>query len=177
MITPLRQKIVFIALLLLILLNEVHAQDQQENDSIKKLIPSVKNSKVLVENNNKIAYLFGAISIDSSLFYSNKARQLAKKIKFRKGLAVSYSYTARAYMDKGNFTNAFENFTNALSLFKEEKDSVNVLDCYSGLSFVASYGSSQFKSLNYSLEALKYAEALKDTSSLITIYNPLGVII
>lgn len=152
------------------------AQEQQQIDSIKKINSTTKNKKELVENINKLAYLFGGINLDSSLFYSNKARVIAKDIGFTKGLAVSYSYTARAMIEKSNIEGSIENFDKALQLFQQENDSVNILDCYRGLSYVSSYGSSQLKCLNYNLKSLVFAEKLKDTTSLSVIYNNIGAI-
>ena len=152
------------------------AQEQKNIDSIKAYNLLENNEKTLVENNNKLAYLFGGINIDSSLYYSSKAMDIAKKIKYRKGLAVSYSYTARGMIEKGNFNGAIENFNKSLELFIEEKDSVNILDCYGGLSYVTSYGASQLKGLNYNLKALNYAEHLKDTVRMSIAYNNIGTI-
>lgn len=159
-----------------IYVSELYAQDQQKIDSIKIVNSVEKNQKILVDNSNEIAYLYGSIDIDSSLFYSNKAKQIAKKIAYRKGLAVAHSYTARGMIDRGKFNVAIENFNTALELFIVEKDSVNILDCYSGLGYVASYASSQLKCLDYNLKALSYAEKLKDTASLSSIYNNIGSI-
>ena len=124
----------------------IKAQEQQQIDSIKTVNSLEKDQKALVENNNKLAYLFGGVNLDSSLFYSNKARVLATTIKYNKGLAVSYSYIARAMIEKSNIEASIDNFGKALVLFEKEKDSVNILDCYRGLSYVSSYGSSQLKS-------------------------------
>ena len=173
--TPL-QKFLLLFCCLFFYLIGLNAQDQKKIDSIKIYNSSLKNEKALVENYNKLAYLFGGINIDSSLFYSTKAMQIAKKIKFRKGLAVSYSNTARGMIENGNVNVALENFDAALELFKEEKDTVNILDCYRGMSYVASYGSSQLKGLDYNLKALNFAKHLKDTVSMATIYNNIGSI-
>jgi signal transduction histidine kinase/Tfp pilus assembly protein PilF len=51
-----------------------------------------------------------------------------------------------------------------------------MLDCYSGMSYLASYSSNQLNSLDYNLKAINIAEQLRDTSSLSTIYNNLGAI-
>ncbi|SDX60465.1 Signal transduction histidine kinase [Lutibacter oricola] len=174
--SPLRQIALFNSLLLLLCFVELNAQDQKKIDSIKSYNLSESNQKILVSNYNKLSYLYGAINLDSSLFYSNKAMTVAKKINFNKGLAVSYSYIARGMIEKGNIKSSLENFDKAIELFKEQQDSINILDSYRGMSYVASYSSSQLSSLDYNLKALNYAEALKDTISMSIIYNNLGSI-
>ena len=155
---------------------QLQAQDQQKIDSIQLLNAVEKNQKTLVENYNKLSYLFGSINIDSSLFYSNKALLKAEELGCKKELAVAYSYIARGMIEKGNLTGSIENFSKALTLFEKERDSINILDCLRGLSYVTSYGASQLKSLNYNLKALNYAEGLKDTITMSIIYNNIGSI-
>lgn len=155
---------------------QLQAQDQLKIDSIQLLNAVEKNQKTLVENYNKLSYLFGSINIDSSLFYSNKALSKAKELGYNKELAVAHSYIARGMIEKGNLTGSIENFSKALTLFEAKKDSVNILDCLRGLSYVTSYGASQLKTLNYNLKALSYAEGLKDTITMSIIYNNIGSI-
>ena len=176
MITPLRQITLLIITIGFGFFCKLNAQEPKKIDSLRALNATEQDQKKIVENNNQIAYHFGAINIDSSLFYSHKAGQIAKKINFRNGLAVSYSYTARGMLDRGNIPAAIKNFSIAFDLFKKENDSVNLLDCLRGLSYAASYGSSQLKSLDYNLKALNYANGLKDTASLANVYNNIGAI-
>lgn len=145
-------------------------------DSLKTCNLSETNTQHVVNNHNEIAYLFGAIDTDSSLFYSQKGLTMAKETGYKHGLAVAYSYSARAMIQKGQLGPSIENFKNAVALFTEEKDSVNMLDCYNGLSYVYSYAASQLESLDYNLKALNVAESLKDTANLSIIYNNLGTI-
>ena len=150
--------------------------EQFQIDSLQKQNRIESDQEQLVDNYNQIAYLFGGISIDSSLHYSQKGMLLAQEINYDHGLAVSHLYTARALIQDGKLKPAMENFNKALSQFIQERDSVNLLDCYSGMSYLASYESNQLKSLNYNLKALKIAEKLKDTTSLSIRYNNIGAI-
>lgn len=151
-------------------------QEQIKVDSLKELNKVETNQEQIVDKYNQIAYLFGGINIDSSLVYSQKGIILAKEINYLHGLAVSHSYHARALIEAGKLKLSMENFDKALSQFSLEGDSINMLDCYSGISYLASYESSQLKSLNYNLKALEFAEKLRDTSSLSARYNNIGAI-
>ncbi|MUP38344.1 tetratricopeptide repeat protein [Labilibaculum sp. 44] len=150
--------------------------EQFQIDSLQKQNRIEANQEQLVDNYNQIAYLFGGISIDSSLHYSQKGMLLAQKVNYDHGLAVSHLYTARALIQDGKLKPAMENFNRALSQFIQERDSVNLLDCYSGMSYLASYESNQLKSLDYNLKALEIAEKLRDTTSLSIRYNNIGAI-
>ncbi|PXY02599.1 hypothetical protein DF185_00455 [Marinifilum breve] len=174
------QSIYKIALLCLsVAVNSVSIAQQSEQeviDSLKNINEQLKNNKELVDNYNRIALAYGAINIDSSLLYSEKGKLLAKELQYWNGLATSHSYYARASIQTSNLKAAIENFHIALDLFKQANDSINILDTYRGLSYVSSYGSSQLKTLSYNLEALKYAESLRDTASLSILYNNIGTV-
>ncbi|MFA9379414.1 MAG: hypothetical protein ACERKZ_22140, partial [Lachnotalea sp.] len=118
-------------------------QEQIKVDSLKELNKVETNQEQIVDKYNQIAYLFGGINIDSSLVYSQKGIILAKEINYLHGLAVSHSYHARALIEAGKLKLSMENFDKALSQFSLEGDSINMLDCYSGISYLASYESSQ----------------------------------
>src|SRR5665648_381484 len=150
--------------------------EQSQIDSLHSRNLIEKDKKEQVSNYNQIAYFFGGFNTDSSLFYSQKAMALANEIKYNQGLAIAHSYTARGLVEKSQFKLALENYVFALNLFITEKDSINILDCYRGMSYVASFGASQLKSLDYNLKALNLAEILKDTGSLSIIYNNIGTI-
>lgn len=164
----------FIALFLFLGVESSFAQEQHQIDSIKTHNLTESNQEQLVMNYCEIAYLFGGFNTDSSLFYSEKAMHLAQKIEYHEGLAVAYLYIARGSVQNGEVKRSIENYHLALDLSSKLSDSVNMLDCYRGLSFIASYGSSQLKSLEYNLKALELAEALHDTVSLSIIFNNIG---
>ena len=152
------------------------AQEQYFIDSLKTANKLEQSKQQIVKNNNEIAFLFGAINLDSSFFYINKARAIAKEIEYKHGLAISYSYEARVHVEKGEIEQAIENYNKSLNIFISEKDSLMILDTYKGMSYIYSYGSSQLNSLDYNLKALKIAESIKDTLSLGTIYNNIGTV-
>lgn len=149
---------------------------QFQLDSIKGRIKIENDKKQLVTDYNRIAYLYGDISLDSSLLYSKKGIVLSREINYSHGLAVSHSYIAHAMVGKGELKQAIENYEIALLLFVDEKDSVNILDCYRGLGYVASFGASQLKCLDYNQKALEIASHLCDSASLSVIYNNIGTI-
>ncbi|WP_195715291.1 ATP-binding protein [Ancylomarina sp. 16SWW S1-10-2] len=169
-------KYIFTLIYFLIGITTINAQDQQIIDSLKKHNLNESNLEVVVDNDNEISYSFGAISIDSSLFYSNKAINLAEKINYKYGLAIAHSYTARAMLEKDMFKRAIDHFNQSINLFIDLENYPNILDGYRGLAYIYSFGSAQIKSLDYNFKALKIAEQLQDSSSLSTIYNNIGTI-
>lgn len=173
----LRKNLSFTIFLLFIFIAIItQAQEQRLIDSLHIVNKTEENPKNRVDHYTLIAYSFGNISTDSSLRYSKMARDLADSIHYKKGLAVSYSYIARASMQYGLLVDAINNFQLCLPIYWEDDDSVNILDTYRGLSYVYSYGKNQKQSLIYNLKSLNIAEALNDSISLSVIYNNLGAI-
>lgn len=151
-------------------------QEQIKVDSLKELFQIETDDYKLVDLSNEIAYTYGIISIDSSLVYSKNAICLAKEIKYTHGLGVAFSYVARASAQIGEMKMALEHYDKAIEVFSKLSDSVNLLDSYRGISYMASYAGNQLTSLDYNRKALKIAEGLKDTQSLSVIYNNIASI-
>ncbi len=165
---------------IIFLFGDVSAQDMEKEqfklDSLKQLYQLETDHYKLVDLSNEIAYTYGIISIDSSLVYSKKALQLAKQINYTHGLGISHSYVARASAQIGEIKTALENFDKAIDIFSSEADSLNLLDNYRGIAYIASYSGNQLASLNYNKKALSLAEKLHDTLSLSIIYNNIASI-
>ncbi|PKQ61610.1 hypothetical protein BZG02_15615 [Labilibaculum filiforme] len=151
-------------------------QEKLKIDSLKKQVRTETNPNKLVDLNNEIAITYGIVSIDSSLVYSKKAKVLAEKNNYNHGLATSYSYIGRASAQIGEMKIALENYDLALEKFVIEKDSLNILDTYRGISYAVSYTGNQLASLDYSKKALDLAEKLKDTISISSLYNNIASI-
>lgn len=154
------------------------AQDEELHliDSLNTVNTIEIDEKVIVHNNNEIAYLFASINIDSTFFYIKKALQIAERIDYKKGMAECHIYFARAYIDMGKHTEAIKSYNKSLEINEELKDSINILQIYRGLGFVYSHEASQIPCLNYNIKALTYAEQLKDSLSLSIIYNNIATI-
>ena len=154
------------------------AQDDEQIqiDSLKKVNTSLSISPQLIDNYNMLAYHYGALDADSSLYYSTKAGILAKDIDYPYGFGIAHYSQARVWVEKSDFKTALTNYSIALSSFEDEKDSINMLSCYKGMSYVSSYNASHLASIDYNLKALDIAEKLNDSISLSVIYNNIGAI-
>lgn len=164
----------FLLVTLIFGLSTTYAQEEQIIDSLQRQNLIEPDPHVVVDNNNEISYSFGGINIDSSLYYSNLALSQAEVIDYDRGKALSHSYIARGMVDKGEYKSAIEHYNASLAYSVILKDSLNMLLCYRGLSYVNSYASSQLKSLDCAFKALSIAEALQDSTSISIIYNNIG---
>jgi tetratricopeptide (TPR) repeat protein len=123
----------FFFLFSLIVSNIFIAQNPQI-DSLKKLLFVEREDTQRV---NEIAALSKQLILigdfDSAMYYNQKANLLSSKIKFKKGLAVSYTYYGLIYFSKGNYHEAVKNYYLSLKLREELKDKAGIAATYHNL--------------------------------------------
>jgi signal transduction histidine kinase len=145
-------------------------------DSLKTITRIEPDLKQRVHNYNEIAYHYGSINVDSTFFFIKKAMAIADSLNYKKGMAESHLYMARASAQEGMLNEGIENFHLALDLFVEQKDSSNILMAYRGLAYVSSYSANQLTNLDYNLKALSLAEQLKDSASISVMFNNIAAV-
>lgn len=155
---------------------KAETEELHQIDSIKERTRIETNQEHLVGNYNDLAALYGTVDIDSSIYYCQKAKAVAKRIDYREGLAIAHLYTGRGLVEKSRFIDAIEQYNRGLELFITLNDSLNILYCYRALGYVYSYAASQLKCLDYNFKALAIAEAIKDTVSRSICYNNIATI-
>ncbi|GGF10176.1 tetratricopeptide repeat-containing sensor histidine kinase [Flavobacterium limi] len=80
-------------------------------DSLKKVVKNTKIDTLKADQYNRIADLYKEIDPDSTFYYAQKAMTISLKKEYHFGLAT-------AYLNKGNASVIFGDYTNALKLFK-----------------------------------------------------------
>jgi signal transduction histidine kinase len=147
---------------------------QHQIDSLKTAFANELNEQNKVTIYNEIAYLHGEKSIDSAIWYCNKAIALGEKTDYKKGIADARLNLGRALIEKSKFPEGIENYHEALSYFEEVNDKEKLLLTYRAISYAYSYGASQITSLNYYYKAIEIAEELNDSISISVIFNNLA---
>jgi serine phosphatase RsbU (regulator of sigma subunit) len=117
---PLRVKI--FPLLLLLLCTMLHAQDQKNIDSLENILPTLKEDTARVNVLAELAYELLHENPDSSLAYSTKALELAKKLDYKKGMGLAYNQMGTYYSTTANFPKALESLVQALKIYEGMSD-------------------------------------------------------
>ncbi|RZJ73538.1 sensor histidine kinase [Flavobacterium sp.] len=104
-----------------------------------------------------------------------KNAESAKKIKYEAGEAMSYSNLALVYNFKGEHNLSVENAFKAIRLFEKIGDKSKVAREYGELGYAMKRRNLR-KAQFYMLKGKKLAEAIQDTTALLSIYNNYGVI-
>ncbi len=110
----------YILSILLILLGFTALAQSHKIDSLRKALAGEKEDTNKSKTLNSLAgALFSAGEYDSTLFYANRAKALAERIGFERGLAAIYCNLANATSYKGNNAMGIEYASKALEISKK----------------------------------------------------------
>lgn len=146
-------------------------------DSLKQLILLNKEDTSMVNHLNAISREFQKIgSYDSSLFYSNNALILAIKLKYQKGMAISYHFIGNNYYYQGNYNKSLKNYLKALSIREKMGDKKGVASTHQNIGNIYLYQGNYKKALNNLLQALEIAKKIEDKQIIADVNNNIGII-
>jgi tetratricopeptide (TPR) repeat protein len=109
----------FISLLFCFFTSLAHAQDRRVVDSLQQLYNSAHQdtSKVLLLA--EMAYEFRTIKPDTALLLGKESYNLAKKVRFERGLAWAAARMGAAWQRKNNLDSALEKYEEARQIFDQ----------------------------------------------------------
>lgn len=113
---------------------------------------------------------------DRAFNYATEALELSKKINYRKGIPIGYSYLARIYNARANFDLAIENLNKSTKIFIELKDDLNIAHNYAELGVIFSKKGNFTEAISNLIKALKKYEKAGDELSVGFTYNNIGIL-
>ncbi len=150
-----------------------------EFDSLKIVLGNLKNDTLKV--NCLIAlgktYPFDIFSLpDSAIYYEKRAKELAIKIDYKKGIAQSLNYIGDFCFRKRNYAETINYWQQASETYNELSDNSNVFTMQSNIG--ALFFNIRFpdKSNEFYFNALKSADKMRDTLKIIEVLNNIGAI-
>ncbi len=81
----------------------------------------------------KISALYESINLDSSLLLGEQALQFSNKIKYQKGIALSYTCIGYYYNAKGNYERSLENFIESKKIYEATKDYLPACEAFNAI--------------------------------------------
>ncbi len=119
-----RPLVLYIALcittLLLLSIESLQAQ-MKDISALRARIPSLTDSTERVSVYARLGMLYTIRSLDSSYYFSARALDLAKRIKYRRGEAEALNVLGFYYIEKANPYLAYKYSNEALAIFEQEK--------------------------------------------------------
>lgn len=113
--------------------------------------------------------------VDSTIFYCNKALDIAKAINDSSIMASLYTNLGRVYVEQGRFEEAYESQFAALAIDEARKDSIGMGYSYVGIGISYSIQGKYDKSVKYFKKSAEMRAAMGQTARLANTYNNLGI--
>ncbi|WP_299459249.1 tetratricopeptide repeat protein [uncultured Microscilla sp.] len=172
---PLKTKITFLFLFSFLLVLPLQAQ-KKAIDSLFNLLNDKKVDTFQVNLLVKLSGAYTYVNPEEARKYAAQALEMAKKIKYSKGIANAYSSTGVVHSEQGNPGEAIKNYLQGLKIAESinnqrivAKISLNMGNVYSRLGDI-------MKAKEYAQRALAIYQKLEDQNRIATSYNNLGAI-
>ena len=163
-----------LSLLFVVTFSTVFAQNEFNRLQVNLKKATEDTTRVLVYRDLMKYYLYN--NTDSSNLYKIKAKELAQKINYKKGLALIDILDAINYENKGEFEEAKKLLQNSLEIFYHEDYYKGVATTYNQLGVIEAKQSNYKIATNYFLRALTIYERYNDTLGIVQSYLKLGVV-
>ncbi|MBL0048130.1 MAG: tetratricopeptide repeat protein [Bacteroidetes bacterium] len=166
----------FFFLLILALSSTAVSAQNSEIDSLKKVIASLPDDTNKVNTLNTLAKSYFSTNADEAIQTSNKARDLAEKINFTKGVALALKNSGIGFYKKGQYVEALNDWELSKKIYEKAGDKKGVANMLSNLGVIYRDQADDEKALDLYLQALKIAEEIKDSVRTMTVLLNIGTI-
>lgn len=134
------------------------------------------DSFALVDSYNKIAFDTKKSDIIKAISALNKAENLAKIIKYKKGEAISYMYEAGIYQQQGFTKRALSVFFNSLSIFKNINDTFHIAKVNQLIAFSLLAEEKYDSAIIVYTKSLAVYSKLNSKEEIVNVNNSIGMI-
>lgn len=141
---------------------------QTSQHSIDSLI-SILNRQTKSQQVNTlvdISNIYAGINLDSSKFYADKAFNVSEEIGNDTLKIKTLMYLGHTSWERGNYTEAIENFNKSLVISNKINDTTTIADAYNGLGIVYSKLGKLNTSISYYFKTLKIYEKFRDSAGM-----------
>ncbi len=164
-----------IIIFLLILFRTVGLAQNKLTDSLRQLLDITKDdtSRVLVLTNLGLQYR--NTNPDSTIYYCEKALELARQIKFQRGEAFALSTIGIGLREKGDLPKALELEIQGLQIAESNNYAIEAAFCLRRIGLVYMDLKDYPNSINYLYKALNKHETVQYKKGMVTEYMNLGM--
>lgn len=140
--------------------------------TLKQSLSSIKDSTQYVDAVNRISLLFYEQNADSTLYYALRAREIAFRLEYARGLADATNNMGIVFDIKGNIQLALRYYNDAYNQYTALNDSSNIVQTLMNIGSVYSVSGKDQKALANFDKALSLGNLIAhDSITAIVIYN------
>ncbi|MCX6231990.1 MAG: tetratricopeptide repeat protein [Bacteroidetes bacterium] len=169
-------KLKYIFFFLIFLLPIICNSQQKLIDSLGKVIAKSKEDTLRVNSINALSKAYFSTKPSESVRYGNEAKNLSEKLKYKRGLALSYKNIGIGYYQQGIYTSAISNWDQAMAVWDSLGDKVGVSNMLNNEGSVYFNQGDDAKALELYLKSLKIAEDIHDTLRVVTALYNIGAV-
>ncbi|RLD53018.1 MAG: hypothetical protein DRI97_13900 [Bacteroidetes bacterium] len=164
-------------LILVVLFISFQASAQKSQiDSLKTIFKETREDTSKVNILNEIAALAYSSDPDEAIAFGTEAKDLAKKIKYQRGLATAYKNIGLGHYFKDEYKEALQNWVPALNIFEELEDEKLMANILSNVGVTFFNSGVYDQALENYLQALKLAEKVGDSLRIATLDLNIGLV-
>jgi signal transduction histidine kinase len=164
-------KILFALTFLLLSILPAYSQEEIIH-ALQQSLPSITDSSRYVDAFNRISMLSYEQNTDTTLFYANKARDIARRIGYKKGIADATNNMAVYFDINGNAELGLRYYSDAYNQYTVLGDSSNIVQTLMNIAMVYNTKGNHEKALIHYKEAMSLGATLRQDSIMsLVIYN------
>lgn len=163
---------IFVGLVSLLILScTAHGQEEFIH-SLRKTLPAITDSTQYVDALNKLSILSYEQDADTTLIYANRAREIAYRIDYPKGIADATNNLAIYFDIKGSNELALRYYGDAYKQYDAIGDSSNLVQVLMNIAMVYNTNGNSEKALHHFRRAMDLGATLRNDSIMsLVIYN------
>jgi len=146
----------------------------QTIDSLKNVLPGLKDSPEKVKTLLEIGQDYLNTSIEDAVAYATQAKDLSGKIGYDEGLADAYRVLGVFYKKWGKYRESLDAYTSSLEIYKKMNDLAGQSRILNNFGSLYGDQGQETKGLEYYFQALKLGEQANDTPRIVTTLNNIG---
>ena len=152
------------------------AQDKNETDSLLSVIAGHEENEAKVDAYNKLCWEFNGSEPTRAIEYGQAGLELAKKLNYKAGIAVSYNNIGVVYSIQSNYPKGLEYFLKALSAREDVNDKKGMAQTTNNIGVLYKNIKEYDLALEKYLYSLKIKEELNDTLGIARTFNNIAEI-
>ena len=143
-----------------------------ELSNIKASLPQIRDSLKYVDALNRMAILLYEKNIDSTFYYTRKAREIADRHRYERGRADAMNNLGIVFDIKANFQLALKYYNEGYLIYQKIKDSVNTVQALMNIAMVYHEMGKDDRAIQRYDRAFSLSKQLRnDSISSLVIYN------
>jgi tetratricopeptide (TPR) repeat protein len=179
------KKLLCFIILFFSLLHPSFSKEGNLLDSLFTVLKTQKEDIIKVNTLNAIAFEFRNNNPDTAIYFSNKALQLATKLKDKIGIADAHLQLGIALMNLGRYDESLKYCNKGLIAYQQLLSSENLVDrnkilkkkasAYNNIGIIYWYQGNYSEALKNHFNALEIRKEIKDKKGIAICYNNIGL--